>query len=81
MVIGGAGLQQQQGQHNEYLLEILTGKGTLHGSFNERIDHLHKTIQSLCDQDDRRDTCDNYRRVFHPSFPEGLLLNVDPDLK
>ena len=74
MVIGAAGLQQQAGQHNEYLLEILTGEGTLHGSFNERIDHLHKTIQRLCSLDDFRDYCDSYRRVFHPSFPPGLLL-------
>ena len=81
MVVGVAGLQQQAGQHIEYLLEILTGNGTVHGSFNERIDHLHKTIQWLCDQDDLREDCDNYRSVFHPSFPEGLLFNVDPDLK
>ena len=73
MVLGTADLATQQGRQFEYLLEFLTAGGeySLHGSFNERLDHIYRFIRYACEK--LPDLCESYRNAFHPSFPDTLL--------
>ena len=76
MVLGTADLATQQDRQFEYLLEFLTAGGeySLHGSFNERINHIYTFLQDACEE--LQDLCDSYRNIFHPGFPPTLFLDV-----
>ena len=80
MVLGSADLATQQQQHLQYLTEILYGDdiGTQHGSFNQRLQHQYFTINAICDVENLKVACEQYRQTLHPNFPDSVPLFKPP---
>ena len=80
MVLGSADLSTQHELQNQYFSEILYGggAGTEHGSFNQRLQHQYHTINAICDIEDLKAACAQYRQIFHPNFQDSVPLFKPP---
>ena len=54
--------------------------GDLHGSFDNRIQQVYASIQSVCLQPTAQSFCASYKAVIHPHFPKSTPLNKTPAL-
>ena len=51
----------------------------MHKSLGSRLENVYDTISQMCRSTDGASACNNYRQVFHPHMPGGLLLMSDPE--
>ena len=50
-----------------------------HKSFSQRLDAIYDTISQVCTSStEAAATCSEYRQIFHPHMPGGLLLTTEP---
>ena len=51
----------------------------MHKSLGSRLENIYDTISQMCSSTDGASACSNYRQLFHPHMPGGLLLTSDPE--